>query len=49
MSNHDLKPDTLAYIQQLEAANTELLTRVKQLQLERDALLKMVEKENVLL
>ena len=41
MSNHDLKPDTLAYIQQLEAANTELLTKVKQLegkchQLERE-------------
>lgn len=44
MSNHDLKPDALAYIQQLEAANIELLTNVKQLEekchlleLERDA------------
>lgn len=31
MSNHDLKPDALAYIQQLEAANAELLTKVEQL------------------
>lgn len=32
MSNYDLHPDALALIQQLEATNTELLTKVKQLE-----------------
>lgn len=43
---HDLEflhTDALAYIQQLEAANAELLTTVKQLQKERDATLKQLQ------
>ena len=46
MSNYDLKPDALTYIQQLETERHQLLTRCERLERERDALLDIIRCES---